>query len=617
VSQHNNVLHPQTRYNRTDFTALRAWLSGLSLEFILDRYYPVDCELFPNGVSDLGKALTAMREDLIARMIDTNPKAAQLMADLRKMRSWGKSALDYLCSAADAKATLPYPNDPITAWFKPIAAKRLKSDGILTLADLIDTIRQRGKGWFYPIPCLGPGKARKIEGWLLSNRDTLPALPSFLGQDTAITPGLPSVKILERFSRTLLPLEGILPASDLDGTQGENRHHQRPLISARNDYDAVQAYLYKYRGQDKTWIAYRKELERFLLWSISERGKAMSDLMVDDCEAYKDFLAEIPPRWIGPRRKRQTPEWKPFSAPLSAESQKYAITCLRSFFAWLVDVRYLSANPFVAVQLPATARQIHRMQINKALPKSLWEKFSQPGGILDEICSLSEMDIRERYRLRKFGTTQTAVDIYLPQVRVLRAAVLLLGATGIRREELAFASRKYLLPFPTQPGVWQLAVLGKRSKWRYVYPTDREIGALRAHWADRAENFDIPSDTPLISPVNFPGTTNSQTKHLDSETAVGGKGYSVAGINRLVHTWLTRFADDDMLELTAEERDMLARTGIHAFRHTFGTLAVADDMPLDVVQGLLGHASLDTTTIYVRATEDRAAEAIGRWRNRS
>ncbi|MEC4717596.1 tyrosine-type recombinase/integrase [Noviherbaspirillum sp. CPCC 100848] len=39
-------------------------------------------------------------------------------------------------------------------------------------------------------------------------------------------------------------------------------------------------------------------------------------------------------------------------------------------------------------------------------------------------------------------------------------------------------------------------------------------------------------------------------------------------------------------------------------RHTYGAHAVEAGMPLDVLQQTLGHASFDTTTIYV-TTEDR------------
>ena len=51
----------------------------------------------------------------------------------------------------------------------------------------------------------------------------------------------------------------------------------------------------------------------------------------------------------------------------------------------------------------------------------------------------------------------------------------------------------------------------------------------------------------------------------------------------------------------------------HALRHTFGTLAVAKGMPQDVVQGVLGHASGTTTSIYVRAKEKRTMEVASQY----
>ncbi len=44
---------------------------------------------------------------------------------------------------------------------------------------------------------------------------------------------------------------------------------------------------------------------------------------------------------------------------------------------------------------------------------------------------------------------------------------------------------------------------------------------------------------------------------------------------------------------------------VHTLRHTFGTHSVKRGTRLKVVQEILGHASLDTTTIYVSlARED-------------
>jgi site-specific recombinase XerD len=40
---------------------------------------------------------------------------------------------------------------------------------------------------------------------------------------------------------------------------------------------------------------------------------------------------------------------------------------------------------------------------------------------------------------------------------------------------------------------------------------------------------------------------------------------------------------------------------------------VADEVPVDVVQKVLGHASLQTTTIYVQAEKQRVVEEVARY----
>ena len=65
--------------------------------------------------------------------------------------------------------------------------------------------------------------------------------------------------------------------------------------------------------------------------------------------------------------------------------------------------------------------------------------------------------------------------------------------------------------------------------------------------------------------------------------------------------------------VTAAELAALADASAHAFRHTFGTQAAARAMPPDVMQAILGHASLQTTSIYVRAEQRRMLEAAARY----
>ena len=47
----------------------------------------------------------------------------------------------------------------------------------------------------------------------------------------------------------------------------------------------------------------------------------------------------------------------------------------------------------------------------------------------------------------------------------------------------------------------------------------------------------------------------------------------------------------------------------HRFRHTFCTSLIRQKVPLPIVQKLMGHASIDTTLIYINLSmEDIAAE---------
>ena len=89
---------------------------------------------------------------------------------------------------------------------------------------------------------------------------------------------------------------------------------------------------------------------------------------------------------------------------------------------------------------------------------------------------------------------------------------------------------------------------------------------------------------------------------------------ATSGINEpqhLVREAVRRIAGDLLREgaLSYDAHAKLLATSAHAFRHTFGTRAVARDMPIVVVQRILGHASLQTTSIYVHAERQRMLNA--------
>lgn len=611
MSQHSDIISTQPHYTRADFTALRAFLNKLPVDTIASLYYDED-DLEERGLAtthQLSRYLEGMRDDLMQRATDANPELAESLRRARQNYLWSKLAISHLVQAADLEASQPQRADPVSQWLKPIAARQLKSDGIVTLGDLIRIIEGRGKGWYRPIGRLGRRKAGVIEQWLRKHERSLGTLPYPLADSLPMANG--QMVTLSPAGNQLAPLERLSVRADLDGSCGDNRARSFPLISAPNDLRAMEAFIIKHREQPKTARAYTKELERFLCWSVMIRGKPMSSLVVEDCEAYKLFLESPPASWRGPRRPRSSGAWKPFVGVPSAVSRRYAVRVLRTFFNYLCSMRYLGGNPWDGVKDPKVDTEVNPIQIEKALPAKLWNKLSDEGGILDQMVSLSNEALIERLRLNGAG----AIHRVDAQARLARAMILLLGMTGMRREELATVQRKYLKVDPANPNMWKLEVLGKGGKRRIVYPSQREIEAVRGHWADRGNDFNAAnSELYLVSPVNLARTDRGRDKHGDELDP--GRGFSPDGIYKVVTTWLKRIANDMSFDLTVEERAMLKETGIHAFRHTFGTQAAADKMPLDVIQKIMGHSSLNTTTIYVQSEEERAAREMGEWRAR-
>lgn len=171
----------------------------------------------------------------------------------------------------------------------------------------------------------------------------------------------------------LAALGGFSLPTGLDGSAGTNRAERFCLIQAGNDLQAVEFYLSRFDDQPHTLRAYRGELERFLLWCILVQGKPMSSMLVGECEAYKSFLACPSTTFAGVCAPRFSARWKPFSTtPMVPRSQRQAVVVLRAAFDYLVKVRYLAGNPWVAVRDPRVAGTVYPMQIERALGRPLW-----------------------------------------------------------------------------------------------------------------------------------------------------------------------------------------------------------------------------------------------------
>jgi len=573
----------ERRYTRTDFTALRAYVQRVPAATIARLYFTEDEEGREATPGWVESYLRQMQASLVSLAIE---HGSPVLADHLKAsaRAHGSARLTAVSlkmveQAAALAVAPPSPEHGVGMWFRPLIALRLKEAGVDSIGQLVAFCNARGGSWWRAIRRIGPGRARRIVAWLRAHEAMLGSIADDVDERSPFTAA--DHKIIEIGGRhqILVPLERMALLAPLSGADGANRSTAFAYIHARNDLDAVRAYLYQYRDQPKTLRAYTKELERFLLWTVCVRGKALSSLLTDDCEAYKDFLKAPSPEFVGPRFARNSLRWRPFaSTESSAETRKYAVRALRAAFSWLADVRYLAGNPWKAIKDPVVIQRERGMRIDRAFSSSLWERSRN---YVDAQC----MPANAQYW------------------RTVRATLLLSGDSGLRREELTVAQREKMRATahgnPKNP-VWQLTVLGKRGKERTVPVSPDSVAALRAHWADRGLDFDSVTEGPLIQPIFIPPTPLARIKHDGGSD----RSYSPDGINKMVR-WTMKRLIAGMPDLTVDEMKFLATTSPHAFRHTFGTQAAANDVPLDVVQRILGHASLQTTTIYVQAEEQR------------
>jgi len=491
-------------------------------------------------------------------------------------------ALEWLERVA---ATDPVPNDPVSAWLAPTMAARLEAAGVVTLSALIERVNGKGLRWWSGIDGLGPMKAARILTWLAPKAQ---AMGTPIGEHVE-TPRrqLTPTRIEARHRRTaVVPLEQFLVPAQLDGSQGAFRAPKHlKLVGADTDLDAIHAWLRSKRSPN-TLRAYRKEAERFLLWAILVKGKPLSSMMVEDCEDYRDFLADPIPRevWCGQRgRERWGPLWRPFNGPLDANSERHALAVLKSLYAWLSSQGYLIGNPWagVASRLPIAPR----IQSGRAFTRKQW------------------LHIGEQVR----ALPDTGAN------RRLALVLSLLYVTGLRRDELVRARLEDLQwqAFDDGTGGWMLNVLGKGMKLREVPVPDSIMDMVRDSLRRRGLSDDPghPSNrgAALIGWIDdAPGRVPGIKTPFDARRPI-----TAGTLYEILKSFFAQCADA-IGRTSARDADRLRQASTHWLRHTHGSHAIAAGVPIDVVQNNLGHASIATTGIYVTSEKRRRHAEVSR-----
>ncbi|WP_112187909.1 site-specific integrase [Ralstonia sp. GX3-BWBA] len=538
-----------------ELAALRAWHAGLSTREAVERYLG---ERLTPGQSSRG-VLGRIRRQLaaFARQRQRDDLAALFEMPATERAKQGRAA----DQAIELLRTLPLPqpaiSDAVALWLDARTVAALRAAGIDTLADLTVRVPRRRR-WWAVIPGLGQASARRIEAFFAEH-------PRLTERARAL--------IAEQVRGVVVPWEQLRLPNEVDGSQGQFRAPRETcVLTADNDYEAVQAWLSLHESP-ATQRAYRKEAERLILWAIVERGRPLSSLTTEDAIAYRGFLRRPTPweRWVGPARPRTSVEWRPFTDGLSTRSIAYALSVLGTMFRWLIQQRYVLANPFAGVKVRGGGRT-------------------------------AALDASHVFTEGEWALVRTIADGLewsygweAPAAQRLRFVLDFGYATGLRASELV-SSKLGDLATDRQGDHW-LNLIGKGSRAGKValpplaraaldhYLLERGLPVTQARWNPK---------TPLIGGLG-----------LDPEAGITGtRLWSV--VRRFFETAADTIENDH-----AVLAEKLRKASPHWMRHTHATHALARGAELTTVRDNLRHASVSTTSIYLHSDESKRARQLG------
>lgn len=551
---HPSVGTPPDFPDVAELAALRAWHAGLSTREAVERYLG---ERLTPGQSSRG-VLGRIRRQLAAtarrrQREDLAMPFEMSAADRAKQGRAADQAIELL-------RTLPLPapliSDDVELWLDARAVAALRAASINTLADLTVRVPRRRR-WWAVIPGLGQASARRIEAFFAEH-------PRLTERARAL--------IAEQVRGVVVPWEQLRLPNEVDGSQGQFRAPRETcVLTADNDYEAIQAWLSLHESP-ATQRSYRKEAERLILWAIVERGRPLSSLTTEDAIAYRSFLRRPTPRerWVGPARPRTSVEWRPFTDGLSARSIAYALSVLGAMFRWLIQQRYVLANPFAGVKVRGGGR-------TAALDAS--HVFTEGEWVLVRTIA---------------GGLEWSYGWEAPAAQRLRFVLDFGYATGLRASELVSAKLGDI-ETDRQGDHW-LNLVGKGSRAGKValpplaraaldrYLVERGLPVSRARWTPK---------TPLIG-------------GLEIGAAGGITGTRLWSVVRRFFETAANVIENDHAVLA----EKLRKASPHWMRHTHATHALARGAELTTVRDNLRHASISTTSIYLHGDEVKRARQI-------
>lgn len=560
VSASPALLEPTGRREASGFpsaaslTMLRAWYDGVPALAAAQRYLGIDAA---DGAS-ARTLVSAVRKALarFARERHRQDLAGVFEHGAHQRMERSRAAVQAIETLRALPLPQPLIGDNVGQWLPARVARILEAQGLSTLAALTLRVPRRRR-WWATIPGLGAAGARVVEAFFAEH-------PELTARARALVTGE---------GADVVPWERLQLPQLLDGSQGVFRG---PLptcaLSATNDYQAVQAWLSLHEAA-ATVRAYRKEAERLILWAVVERGKALSSLATEDAVAYRGFLRQPTPRarWVGPAQPRSSLEWRPFAGPLSARSASYALAVIGAMFRWLVEQRYVLANPFAGVKVRGGSRT-------------------------------GALDAHRGFSTAEWALVRIVADGLewsygwdAPAAQRLRFILDFAYSTGLRSSELVGA-KALAIEVDAQGDTW-LSITGKGNKPGRVALPPLARAALDRYLVQRG----LPVTAVRLAPT---------TPLLGSLVVEQEVGISASRLWAVLRRFFATAAKviGETSPTTAEK---LKRASPHWMRHTHATHALERGVDLTTVRDNLRHATVSTTSLYLHTDAAKRARQLG------
>src|SRR5688572_23487473 len=350
--------------------------------------------------------------------------------------------------------------------------------------------------------------------------------------------------------------------------------------NAVDDYQYASEFLYSYRGSQDTFTTYRREIEHFLHWCWLVRHKSLKEIKREDVESYVEFAKKPPANWIGnknvPRfleangERRPNPEWRPYVAMEKRENAPYFLSqsaiqsifaVLSSFFNFLIQENYLSANP--VSQIRQKSKFLRKNQNSRPIRRLSELQWSY---VIDTAEELAKTD----------GKTHERTLFILNCLFGMYLRISELVETPRWSPKMDDFERDF-------EGKWWFRTVGKGNKERQISVSDSMLEALRRFRKSRGlSELPAPGDyQPLINKTKGKGGITSTRQ-----------------IRGIVQYCFDIASQRLLKDGFAEEASQLNVATVHWLRHT-GISEDVKSRPREHVRDDAGHSSSAITDRYV------------------